>query len=125
MAQVIWQHLGGDDWSVESAGSKPSGYVHPLALKAIQEIGLATDGLSSKSIEPFEERQIDFAITVCDNARAACPVLRGAKQTLHWPFQDPADATGTDDEKMETFRMVRDQIKTKIVAFLKVQSRDA
>ena len=124
MAEVIWQNLGQGKWNAASAGSKPAGYVHPLALKAIAEIGLATEGLTSKPVEPFLERQMDLAVTVCDNAKQACPILPGVKQMLHWPFEDPADATGTDDEKMESFRLVRDQIQAKIAEFLKAQSSD-
>lgn len=119
MAQVIWQHLGGGDWKAESAGSKPSGYVHPLALEAIKEIDLSIDGLESKSVEPFLEKEITLAVTVCDNAKEACPVLPGVAETLHWPFDDPADATGTDEEKMKVFRRVRDEIHAKISEYLK------
>ena len=124
MAEVIWQNLGQGEWNAASAGSKPAGYVHPLALKAIAEIGLATEGLTSKPVEPFLEQQLDLAVTVCDNAKQACPILPGVKQMLHWPFEDPADATGTKDEKMESFRTVRDQIQAKIAEFLKAQSSD-
>lgn len=119
MAQVIWQHLGGGDWKAESAGSKPSGYVHPLAFEAIKEIELSVDGLESKSVEPFLDQKIDLAVTVCDNAKEACPVLPGVAETLHWPFDDPADATGTDEEKMKVFRRVRDEIHAKISEYLK------
>ena len=80
--------------------------------------------MSSKSVEPFLDQQIDLSVTVCDNAKEDCPILPGAKQMLHWPFQDPADATGTDDKKMEIFRVVRDQIQTKIADFLKAQNTD-
>ncbi|MFK7767355.1 MAG: arsenate reductase ArsC [Mariniblastus sp.] len=124
MAEVMWQNLsdqilGGGQWQSESAGSKPSGYVHPLALKCIEELGLSGDGLVSKSVDPFMEQEIDLAVTVCDNAKEACPVLPGVKETLHWPFEDPADATGTEAEQMETFRRIRDEIKTRISEFLK------
>lgn len=118
MAEAIWRELGNGQWESESAGSKPSGYVHPNALVAIKELGLSTDGLVSKTIEPFVEKHQDLVITVCDNAKEACPVLPNAKQTLHWPFEDPADATGTDEEVMEVFRRIRDEIKTKISDYL-------
>lgn len=118
MAEAIWNRVGGNDWIAKSAGSAPSGYVHPLALEAMAEIGLSTDGLTSKSIEPFQDQTIDLVITVCDNARDACPVLPGAKKTLHWPFDDPADAIGTDDQKMESFRRIRDEIQHQISAYL-------
>lgn len=118
MAQVIWQHLGQDSWKAESAGSKPAGFVHPLALQAIAEIGLDTSELHSKSVERFSGEKFDLAITVCDHAKEACPVLPGVKTTLHWPFDDPADATGSDDEKMKCFRRVRDQISDRIKEYL-------
>lgn len=119
MAQVIWQHLGNGQWEADSAGSKPSGYVHPLALKAIEEIGLSSEGLTSKSVEPFIEKDISLAVTVCDNAKEACPTLPGVAETLHWPFDDPADASGTEEEQMLVFRRVRDEIHAKISEYLK------
>lgn len=121
MAQVIWQDLGAGQWNAESAGSKPSGYVHPLALKALHEIELPTEGLRSKSVDEFLNQSIELAVTVCDHAKESCPMLPGAKLTLHWPFEDPADALGSDEEKMETFRKVRDQIKSRIAEFLSEQ----
>ena len=118
MAQVIWQKLGAGNWQADSAGSKPSGYVHPLALKALAEIDLPTEGLTSKSVEQFFEQPIDLAVTVCNNAAEACPVLPGAALTLHWPFDDPADAVGTEEEKMKVFRRVRDEIYQAISQYL-------
>jgi arsenate reductase len=118
MAQAIWEDAGRGDWQAVSAGSKPSGYVHPLALKAIEEIGLSVVGLTSKSVDEFQGQAIDLAITVCDHAKEACPVLPGVAETLHWPFVDPADATGTDEEKMAAFREIRDQIRSRIKNYL-------
>ena len=118
MAQVIWQHLGQGQWTADSAGSKPSGYVHPLALVAIKELDLSDQGLTSKNVDQFLDQKIDLAVTVCDNAKEACPVLPGVHETLHWPFDDPADAEGTDDEKMLVFRRVRDEIHEKIKNYL-------
>ena len=118
MAQVIWQQLGAGQWIAESAGSRPSGYVHPLAITALEEIGLPTEGLSSKSVDQFFDKPIELAVTVCDHAKEACPVFPGVQESLHWPFEDPADAVGTDEEKMATFRLVRDQIKTRISEYL-------
>ncbi len=121
MAEVLWRHLGAARWQVCSAGSKPSGYVHPMAIQAIQELDLPTDGLTSKSVVDIDLSQVNLVITVCDNAKNDCPVLPAAIQTLHWPFDDPADATGTDDEKMVVFRRVRDEIKKAIVDYLGVE----
>jgi arsenate reductase len=118
MAQAIWENAGNSEWVAFSAGSRPSGYVHPLALKSIEELGLSIVGLESKSVDLFLGEEIDLAVTVCDHAKEACPVLPGVGCTLHWPFEDPAEVTGTDDEKMIQFRKIRDQIKDKIESFL-------
>ena len=122
MAEVIWKKLGRGKWQSASAGSKPSGYVHPLALKAIEELDLSTEGLISKHVGQFVDQPIDLAVTVCDNAADDCPALPHAKKTLHWPFEDPADATGTEEEQFEFFRKVRDQIHAKISEYLATQS---
>ncbi len=135
MAQAIWQHLGNRpgqhcacSWTASSAGSKPSGYVHPLAIRAIEEIGLPVEGLNSKHVDQFTADSsrvpIDLAVTVCDNAKKSCPVLPGAGETLHWPFNDPADATGDDEQKMITFRRVRDEIKSQIEHYLSGKMMD-
>ena len=122
MAQAIWQNAGNSEWVAVSAGSRPSGYVHPLALKSIEELGLSVDGLESKSVELFVGDQIDLAVTVCDHAKEACPVLPGVARMVHWPFEDPADVTGTDDEKIIQFRKIRDQIKNRIEDFLNCEA---
>ena len=123
MAQVIWQQLVGDRAQVESAGSAPSGYVHPLAIKALQELKLPTDGLQSKSIEPFINQKIDLVVSVCDHAQQNCPVLPHVQQQLHWPFDDPAEATGSEEEKMLVFRRVRDEIKQRISEYVQAELR--
>jgi len=118
MAEALWESLGEGDWQSESAGSKPSGYVHPLAIRAMQELGFDISANTSKSLDQFRDESFDLVVTVCDNAKESCPFFPRAKQTLHWPFDDPADATGTDDEKMVVFRRVRDEIKDRIQAYL-------
>ena len=118
MAEVIWREQSEGRWEAVSAGSRPSGYVHPLALKALEEIGLPSDDLISKSSAPFIDQPFDLVVTVCGNAQSDCPVWPGAEQVLHWPFEDPADATGSDGEKMNCFRKVRDQIQSSIRQYL-------
>lgn len=119
MAEELWKTLGVSEWRAESAGSKPSGYVHPLAIQAMNELDIDLSTNTSKSLDEFAEQEFDLVITVCDNAKESCPVFPGATETLHWPFDDPADATGTDEEKMILFRRVRDEIKKKIQNYLK------
>ncbi|MBI1314418.1 arsenate reductase ArsC [bacterium] len=118
MAEALWESLGKGEWEAESAGSKPSGYVHPLAIRAMQELDIDISTNTSKSLDQFRNEPFDLVVTVCDNAQESCPVFPGAKQTLHWPFDDPADATGTEDEQMAFFRRVRDEIRHRIERYL-------
>ena len=125
MAEVLWNHHGNGNWQADSAGSRPSGYVHEKAIRAIRELGLPTDGLSSKSSDSFVETPYDLVVTVCDNARQACPVWPSAKMLLHWPFPDPADAEGTEDEVFAVFQDVRDRISRRIEDFLALSSAES
>ncbi|MHC2069618.1 arsenate reductase ArsC [Bremerella sp. T1] len=122
MAEGLWNELGKGEWDAYSAGSRPSGYVHPLAIRAMKEIGLDIAGYESKQAADFQHQPFDLVITVCDNAKEDCPIYPEAKETLHWPFEDPADATGSDDEKMVTFRRIRDEIKDRIAEHLGVSN---
>jgi arsenate reductase len=118
MAEGWLRKLGGDDFEVFSAGSKPAGYVHPLAIEAMREVGIDISRQHSKSLEEFVGQPFDYVITVCDNARDACPSFPGAAHQLHWGFDDPAHASGTDDEKRRVFRRVRDEIQNRLRLFL-------
>jgi arsenate reductase (thioredoxin) len=123
MAEALWESLGKGNWQSESAGSNPSGYVHPLAIKAMCELDIDISGNTSKSLDQFQDQPCDLVVTVCNNAKELCPVFPGAEKTLHWPFDDPADATGTDDEKMTVFRRVRDEIRDRIQTYLDGEKR--
>jgi len=111
MAEALWNHLGKGQWQAVSAGSKPAGYVHPLAVKAISEIDLDISSNQSKSLDQFREQNFDLVVTVCDHARESCPVFPGAAKTVHHPFEDPACAEGDADQTFAVFRRVRDEIK--------------
>src|SRR4051812_35589073 len=97
MAEGILRQLAGERFDVFSAGSKPAGYVHPLAIKAMAELGADIAGHHSKPVTEFTGQPFAYVITVCDNAKEACPVFPGT-QMIHWSFDDPAHATGSDDE---------------------------
>jgi len=114
MAEALWQEEGQGVWEAASAGSNPAGYVHPLAITAMGEIGIDISAGESKHADLFKNELFDVVVTVCDGARETCPVFPGAKQMLHWPFEDPANADGSDAEKLEVFRKVRDQIRDRI-----------
>ena len=117
LAEGILRQVAGDILNVVSAGSKPAGYVHPLGIAAMQEIGIDLSGHRSKSWDEFKNEPIETVITVCGNADAACPIFPGQVNRHHWPFYDPAHATGTDEEKMSAFRRVRDEIRRTFTAY--------
>jgi arsenate reductase len=96
--------------------------VRPEAIAVLAEIGIDISGQRSKSVDEFIGQPLDLVITVCDNAKEACPVFPGRTRRLHWPFEDPAGAQGSEDERKAAFRRVRDQIRKRIQAFLAEES---
>jgi arsenate reductase len=118
MAEGLMKSLGSEQWDVKSAGTFPS-YVHPLAIRAMEEIGIDISQQTSKSYDQFLEERFDYLVTLCDEAAQTCPVFPGEREKLHWPLEDPATAIGTIDERMMVFRKVRDEIKMKIEELLK------
>lgn len=117
MAEGILREAAGDLLEVHSAGSKPAGYVHPKAIEVLREIGIDISGHSSKHMDEFLDRDIETVITVCGNADQACPVFPGQVNRHHWPFDDPAHATGSDEEILAEFRRVRDEIRAVFRAY--------
>lgn len=117
LAEGILRAAAGDLIDVHSAGSKPAGYVHPKAIQVMQEIGLDISGHRSKHMNDFLAQRIDTVITVCGNADQACPMFPGQVHRHHWGFDDPAHATGTEEEILAAFRRVRDQIKLVFEAY--------
>lgn len=109
MAEGLLRTLGGDRFAVFSAGTHPS-QVNPLAIAAMEEKGIDLSFHHSKSVDEFAGQQFDTVITVCDNAKEACPVWPGAK-TIHHSFEDPAAVVGSDEERLAVFRRVRDEIE--------------
>lgn len=110
LAEGLLRSALGDAFEVASAGSNPAGYVHPLAIRAMEEVGIDLSGHRSKHLDEFLDREVETVITVCGNADQACPVFPGQLNRHHWPFEDPAHATGTEEEQFAVFRRVRDQI---------------
>lgn len=117
LAEGVLRHAAGDLLDVVSAGSRPAGYVHPLAIEVMREIGIDLSGHTSKHLQDFTARRIETVITVCGNADQACPVFPGQVNRHHWPFDDPAHATGSDEEKRIVFRRVRDEIRAVFGAY--------
>jgi arsenate reductase len=117
LAEGILRAAAGDTLNVQSAGSKPAGYVHPLAIQVMKEIGIDISGHRSKHMDEFLQQKIETVITVCGNADQACPMFPGQVNRYHWGFYDPAHATGTEEEKLTVFRRVRDEIKMVFEAY--------
>lgn len=117
MAEGMLRAWAGDRFEVHSGGTEATG-VRPEATQAMAELGIDISGHSSKTIEPFMGQAWDFLIPVCEEACEACPYVPGAKAVLRWSFDDPAAATGTDEQRMAVFRRVRDELGSKIREFI-------
>lgn len=117
MAEGILRAAAGDILEVCSAGSRPVGYVHPHAIAVLAEVGIDITAHTSKHMNDFLESNVETVITVCGNADQACPVFPGQVNRHHWPFDDPAHATGTDADIAAEFRRVRDEIRLVFEAY--------
>ena len=110
MAEGFLRHLYGDRYAVHSAGTQP-GQLNPYAVQAMAEAGIDLSKHRSKSIDEFLDLEIDYVITVCDSAKETCPIFPGGKQIQHKSFEDPSAATGTSEQILASFRVLRDQIR--------------
>jgi arsenate reductase len=117
IAEAIVNARFRDRWEAVSAGTKPAGYVHPKAIKALLEIGIEHHG-TSKSADQFRGLDLDLVVTVCDDAAENCPFWLGKGKRVHLGFPDPAKAQGTDEEILDVFRIVRDDMLQKIATLL-------
>jgi len=117
LAEGILRAAAGDTLNVQSAGSKPAGYVHPIAIQVMKEIGIDISDHRSKHLDEFLKQPVETVVTVCGNADQACPIFPGQVNRHHWGFYDPAKAEGTDEEKLAVFRRVRGEIKMVFEAY--------
>jgi arsenate reductase len=115
MAEGLVNHFLGEQWEAFSAGTDPSGYVHPLAIRAMAELGIDIAAQCSKSTDEFRGTEFDLVVTVCDNAAANCPVWLGKGKKVHMGFPDPAAATSSGEEWLQVFRQVRDDLRQRIL----------
>jgi arsenate reductase len=113
MAESLLRHLAGDRFDAYSAGTEAT-CVKPLAVRAMDEVGVDISGQESKILDRYLEGPFDYVITVCDDANEACPFFPGARNRLHWSFEDPSRAEGSEQERLEVFRSVRDRIRERI-----------
>jgi arsenate reductase len=119
MAEGLLRRLAGDRFEVASAGTEAT-RVHPLALRVMQEVGIDLGGHTSKTVDTLLDRPWDYVITVCDQANERCPVFPGRTTRLHWSFDDPSQATGTEAQRLDTFRRVRDEIRERLRSWLEL-----
>jgi arsenate reductase len=117
MAEALLRHHGGDRVEVYSAGSEP-GRVHPLAIQAMAESGIDITDTESKSLNQFIGEDFDYVITVCDRANESCPVFPGDPKRIHWSFEDPSAATGSEEERLKKFRDVRNLLNMRLQTWL-------
>jgi arsenate reductase len=117
LAEGLMRAAAGDLLEVASAGSKPAGYVHPLSVEVMQELGIDISSHHSKHMDEFLSRNVETVITVCGNADQACPMFPGQLNRYHWGFDDPAHATGSREEQLVVFRRVRDEIRRVFEAY--------
>ena len=118
LAEAIVNARLGDEWEAYSAGTRPAGYVHPMAIRTLAEIGIEHQG-RSKSVDEFRTVPFDMVVTVCDSAAEECPMWVGHGKRAHLSFPDPAKATGTDEEVLAVFRVVQDDMLVRIPDLLR------
>jgi len=118
MAEAIINNRMNQTWEAVSAGTRPSGFVHPKAIQVLAEIGIEHRG-ESKSVQDFKGRDFDLVVTVCEAAAEECPVWLGPGRRVHRGFVDPAKVKGSEAEVLEVFRRVRDEILEQIPVLLR------
>ncbi len=124
MAEAILRQEGGDRFLVVSAGVTPRG-VNPLAIRSLANVGIDISDAKSKPVGMFLGQRFDYVITLCDRARATCPVFPGGSETLHWGLDDPAEATGTDEERLVVFDRVLTEVSGRIRRFIPLAAAQA
>jgi arsenate reductase len=124
MAEAMLRRHGGDRFEVFSAGTDPRG-VNPLTLRVLAEAGIDASWARSKSVTEFLGQRFDYVVTVCDQARQACPVFPGGHESMHWGYEDPAEATGTEEERLVVFRRVFTALGERVRQFATVTSTAA
>jgi arsenate reductase len=117
MAEGWLRALAGDRFEVASAGTEAT-RVHPLAIRVMQEVGVDLAGHTSKTLDPYVGQPWDYVITVCDQANERCPLFPARTTRIHWSFDDPSRASGTENERLAVFRRVRDEIAARLRAWL-------
>jgi arsenate reductase len=123
MAEGLLRKMAGDQFEVFSAGTQETP-VHPLAIEAMRESGIDISDRRSKTLNEFEGQQFDYVVTVCDRANESCPIFPGSTERIHWSFDDPSAATGTDEQRLRVFCQIRDAIQDRLRMFRTISARN-
>jgi arsenate reductase len=123
MGEALLRHSGGPAFEVHSAGTEPKG-INPLTERVLDEAGIDHSWARSKSVNEYLGQSFDYVITVCDQARQACPVFPGVHETLHWGYEDPAAVEGTEAERLAAFRSTLTMMSGRIQSFITLALRD-
>jgi arsenate reductase len=123
IAEALIRRYGGEDFDVNSAGTEPS-RINPLTERVLDEARIDHSWARSKSVNEFLGQRFDYVITVCDEARGACPVFPGVHETLHWGYEDPAAVEGTEEERLAAFRLTLTLMASRIQTFIALAKRD-
>jgi len=123
MAEAILRQIGRGAFETFSAGTDPRG-VNPLTMRALANVGIDASAARSKSVTEFLGQSFDYVITVCDRARESCPVFPGGAESLHWGFDDPAEATGSESERLAVFELVLGEISARLRTFAPAALRE-
>jgi arsenate reductase (thioredoxin) len=124
IAEALLRHHGGDAFDVHSAGTEPATGINPLTERVLDEAGIDHSWARSKSVSEFLGQAFDYVITVCDEARQACPVFPGVHETLHWSYEDPAAVEGSDEERLAAFRSTLTTMADRVRSFIVLARRD-
>lgn len=122
MAEALLRQHGGDRFEVHSAGTEPKG-VNPLTLRVLADSGIDASFARSKSVQEYLGQRFDYVVTVCDQARQTCPVFPGVHESLHWGYEDPAAAEGSEEERLAVFRRVLVQMSERVRQFATLTQR--
>jgi arsenate reductase len=117
MAEGLLRDAAGDRFEAHSAGTEATA-VRPLAIKAMNELGIDISAQTTKTLDPYVDQRFDYVITVCDDANESCPIFPNARHRVHWSLPDPSKATGTEDQQLAVYRVVRDELRARIQAEL-------
>jgi arsenate reductase len=123
LAEALIRKHGGEDFEVHSAGTDPRG-INPLTEQVLDEARIEREWARSKSVNEYLDQSFDYVITVCDEARQACPVFPGDHESLHWGYEDPAAVEGTEEQRLDAFRSTLTMLSTRVGQFILLARRE-